>query len=99
MRPFEDAISADDANRMAEGLALLAARAEMRETVVDRRASVLGPVGRKLRDRFRWTMVYDWMDDHAGLGRRASWMPDFERRLAVAADLTVVTSNRLRGKM
>jgi hypothetical protein len=63
------------------------------------------PLAEELQTRFGWSIVYDCMDDHAGLRgnaagtRDAGGLPSNEERLVRMADLTVATSERLLAKV
>ncbi|MEN6458102.1 MAG: glycosyltransferase [Thermoguttaceae bacterium] len=98
IRPYEGRLSAADVWSMADGVARLRALDPMRPTRVLVQHPWWAPLAEELRTRFGWPIVYDCMDDHAGLGvgrRAASKRLDAEDRLLRTADLTVVTSEWL----
>jgi hypothetical protein len=98
-KAFDDALEETDVRGMADGVARLHAAGVFRQAVVVVQHPYWTPLAEKLRARFAWPIVYDCMDDHAGLRRQDGGVPDLEERLVRMADLTVATSERLLAKV
>jgi O-antigen biosynthesis protein len=98
-KAFEEPLSETDVQGMADGVLQLLAEGMIDKAVLVVQHPFWAELAEQLRERFDWPIVYDCMDDHAGLRRQTGWMLDLERRLVQMADLTVATSDRLAEKV
>ena len=96
---FQGVLEGDDVRGMADGVASLRAAGMIRNAMIVVQHPFWLTLAEELRERFGWPIVYDCMDDHAGLRRQGGCSPDVETRLVQTADLTVVTSDRLLDKV
>ena len=99
-KAFDDALAESDVRGMADGVARLHAAGILRQAVVVVQHPYWTPLAEELQARFGWPIVYDCMDDYAGLRRnvagtlaesdagRHSVDSDLEDRLVRMADLT-----------
>ncbi|MCE5267987.1 MAG: glycosyltransferase [Planctomycetaceae bacterium] len=87
-----------DVQRMADGVARLHEANALRQTVIVVQQPYWTPLALELRKTLGCPIVYDCMDDHAGL-RREDSLSNLEEQLIRSADLTVATSDRLMAKV
>lgn len=98
-KALEEALSETDVRGMANGVAMLHAKGMIGNAVLVVQHPFWAPLAERLRDWFGWPIVYDCMDDHAGLRPEVDCMLGMEQRLMQVADLTVATSDWLLRKV
>ncbi len=71
-KAFEGRLAENDVRGMADGVACLQAAGALRQTVAVVQHPFWTPLAEELQSRFGWPVVYDCMDDYAGLRRNVS---------------------------
>jgi glycosyltransferase involved in cell wall biosynthesis len=92
---YHDALREADRDRMLAALGRLALDRGVSGAVVVAQHPYWTPLAEALRERFRWPIVYDCMDDHSGFWDNGPEVLRTERRLIATADLVVASSRRL----
>jgi GT2 family glycosyltransferase len=96
---FKDSLDAESLNRMMRSIKDLKADNLISNTICVVELPFWYPLARELKERYGWKIVYDCMDDHEGFSTNDSRMLSDEVRLAIEADLLVVTARGLHDKM
>jgi glycosyltransferase involved in cell wall biosynthesis len=95
---YQDEIEPSRLDELMAAIDGLRERADIRSAVGIVHLPFWTPLALAARDRWRWPVVYDCIDEHEGFSTNSRRMLSHESRLISESDLVVVTSARLHEK-
>jgi glycosyltransferase involved in cell wall biosynthesis len=92
---YQSLPSQDDLRRMLAAFEMLRDQRRMNTVVVVAQLPFWTALAETLRARYRWPVVYDCMDEHAGFLHNTPAVLEAEARLVETSDLVIASSERL----